>query len=125
MKVRRTTYSYILTFYKTQCIESISQLGISKTFDYILNLITRYIIAQFLGYVKLLSESIDHTGGGMRGGNTGEPLTASRQASSIQGVNSERVPRAPGERSEPTAIAFMGRPYKKGARPRSLTPFPA
>ena len=51
----------------------------------------------------------------MRGGNTGEPLTASRQASSIQGerpedVNSERVPRAPGERSEPTA---MGRPYKK------------
>lgn len=54
----------------------------------------------------------------MRGGNTGEPLTASRQASSIQGerpqaVNSERVPRAPGERSEPTAIAFMGRPYKK------------
>ena len=52
----------------------------------------------------------------MRGGNTGEPqgeqpresLTASRQASSIQGerpehVNSERVPRA----------AAMGRPYKK------------
>lgn len=47
-----------------------------------------------------------------------ESLTASRQASSIQGerpedVNSERVPRAPGERSEPAAVAFMGRPYKK------------
>lgn len=62
----------------------------------------------------------------MRGGNTGEPqgeqpresLTASRQASSIQGerpqaVNSERVPRAQGERSEPAAVAFIGRPYKK------------
>ena len=61
----------------------------------------------------------------MRGGNTGEPqgeqpresLTASRQASSIQGerpqaVNSERVPRA----------AAMGRPYKKGVRLRIPTP---
>lgn len=54
-------------------------------------------------------------------GNTGEPLTASRQASSIQGerpedVNSEQVPRAPGERSEPAAIDFTSRPYKKGVR---------
>ena len=65
IKARGTIYSYILTFYKIQCIESISQLGISKSFGYILNFITRYIIAQFLDHVKLPTENIDHTGGGM------------------------------------------------------------